>query len=68
LHEYVDVTHITSEKGSYVIFTDYDKTDFIGILKTNRTLAEVRAVTKYNKEQHNLKDDEVIFINGRLNE
>lgn len=66
LHEYIDITHITSEKGSYVIFTDYDKTDFIGILKTNRTLAEVRAVTQYNKEQHNLKDDEVVFINGRL--
>ncbi|MGJ8594222.1 MAG: hypothetical protein ACSHXF_16855 [Aquaticitalea sp.] len=40
--EYTNVSNITSEFGTYLIFSDYEYSDFIGILKSKRNLTEVR--------------------------
>lgn len=40
--EYTNVSNITSEFGTYLIFSDYNYSDFIGILKSKRNLTEVR--------------------------
>ena len=40
--EFINVTSIMAELGTYLIFTDYEYSDFIGILKSKRNLSEVR--------------------------
>jgi len=40
--EFINVSSITSELGTYLIFSDYEYSDFIGILKSKRNLTEVR--------------------------
>jgi hypothetical protein len=40
--EYTNVSNITSENGTFLIFSDYEYSDFIGILKSKRNLTEVR--------------------------
>ena len=67
------ISDITSEKGSYILFTDDNKTEFIGILKSKRTLGEIRE--KYYKHRelveksrekiiHDYESNEIVFVNG----
>lgn len=71
------ISTITSNKGSYIIFTDNNKTEFIGILKSKRTLEEIRE--KYFNHKKTVEDigekviydyesNEIIFENGVLKE
>ena len=74
-HGHVCISAITSEKGTYVIFTDFNKTDFIGLLKSKQTLTEIRDKYRQHKElveqsgQELLYDYEAnknVFINGQF--
>ena len=69
------ISNIISEKGSYIIFTNDKKTEFIGILKSKRTLREIRE--KYFEHKKIVGDSgekiiydyesyEIIFENGIL--
>lgn len=69
------ISSITSQKGSYILFTDDNKTQFIGILKSKRTLGEVRE--KYSEHKKIVEKfgqdtvyeyNEIVFINGILQE
>lgn len=69
------ISSITSEKGSYIIFTDNNKTEFIGILKSKRTLTEIREKYSAHKSLvekagekliYDYESNEIVFINGNL--
>lgn len=71
------ISDITSEKGSYIIFTDDAKTEFIGILKSKRTLVEIREKYSTHKKLveksgekliYDYESNEIVFINGILKE
>jgi len=50
---FINVTSITTEVGTFLIFSDYEYSKFLGILKSKRTLSEVREKMKdsiYYKE------------------
>lgn len=59
--DFINTSSITTEKASYIILSDYDYKEFVGILKSKKTLTEEREKTK---EQDHCR--EWIFINGRL--
>jgi len=59
--EFVNVTQITSELGTFLIFSDYEYTEFVGILKSKRTLSEVRL-----KMGNSIYYKEKIFKNGKI--
>lgn len=69
---YICISSILSETGSYLIFSDYEKKELIGILKYNKTLTEIREsfdnhnnlLAKYNCAPHERKTN--IFVNGLL--
>ena len=68
---YVCISNIINHNGSYMIFTDYAKTEFIGILKSKRTLPEIREKYKneqefFNNNNYNIKMNVTIFINGLI--
>ncbi|MBX9852878.1 MAG: hypothetical protein K2X86_14130 [Cytophagaceae bacterium] len=42
-HEFIKISDFATSKGTYIIFTDFEVKDFIGILKSNRTLDEIKA-------------------------
>lgn len=69
------ISIINSSLGTYVLFTDFNKNMFIGILKTKRTLEEIRQ--KYNKHKKKIEEqgeipiydyssNEIVFLNGNL--
>ena len=69
------ISIIHSSYGTYVLFTDFNKNIFIGILKTKRTLEEIRQ--KYNKHKKKIEEqgeipiydyssNEIVFLNGNL--
>lgn len=69
------ISNICSEKGTYLVFTDGDKTQFIGVLKSKRTLSEIREkyLTHKNKVEslgekvlYDYESNEIVFINGIL--
>jgi hypothetical protein len=41
-HEHICISLIDTSKGCYVIFTDFGKSDLIGVLKSKRTLNEIK--------------------------
>ena len=45
-HEFIKISDFATAKGTYIIFTDFEVKDFIGILKSNRTLDEIRGKFK----------------------
>ena len=57
--EKVNVSSITTEVGTYIIFSDLNYSEFIGILKSKRTLSEVRA-----KMNDLIYYQEKTFLNG----
>jgi hypothetical protein len=59
--EYINVSNITSEFGTYLIFSDYEYSNFVGILKSKRNLTEVRERMKGSEFYHENK-----FKNGIL--
>ncbi|HLP51148.1 MAG TPA: hypothetical protein VK154_09720 [Chitinophagales bacterium] len=67
-HDFICISDITTQQGSYLIFSDYAKQDLIGILKSKRNLEEIRAVEKENEangmEQY--KSASFVFIKGVL--
>jgi len=58
---FVNVSALTTEKGTFMIFSDYDYQEYIGILKSKRTLAEVREIMAGSPYY-----DETTFFNGKL--
>jgi hypothetical protein len=73
--DHLKVFDVTTEIGSYIIFTDVDLNTLIGILKSKRTLTEIRE--KYithdklfeennQKPIYDWRSNETIFINGKL--
>jgi hypothetical protein len=71
----IRISSIVTETGTYVIFTDINLTSYIGILKSNRTLTEVRdkysehaeAVRKYGSQPiYDYEESETIFIKGKF--
>ena len=58
--EFVSVSSITSEKGTYIVFSDYEFKVFIGILKSERTLQEVRGIMQDSEYYR-----EITFFNGK---
>jgi predicted RNA-binding protein len=63
------ITSINSDNGAYIIFVDQNRNDLIGILKSHRTLTEIR--TKYadhealvGQQGLKYKRTENIFIRG----
>ena len=57
--EFTNVSSIISKNGTYLIFSDYKYLEFMGILKSKRTLTEVR-----DKMNGSIYFRENIFING----
>lgn len=58
---FVNVSALTTEKGTFIIFSDYEYQKYIGILKSKNTLTEVRetmAGSPYYQE--------TTFFNGNL--
>lgn len=69
------ISSIHSGTGTYLVFTDENKSALIGILKTLRTLAEVRegyashkkAVKASGTESlYDYEANEVVFLDGKL--
>jgi hypothetical protein len=58
---HINICDITTEKGSYIIFTDYEYQAFIGILFSKRTLYEVREKMKGSERYV-----EHVFVDGTL--
>ncbi len=58
---FVNVSALTTEKGTFMIFSDYDYQKYIGILKSKRTLTEVRETMTGSPYY-----DETTFFNGKL--
>jgi len=59
--EFVNVSSLTTEEGTFIIFSDYDYLKYIGILKSKKTLSDVREIminSPYYKE--------ITFLNGIL--
>lgn len=46
---HINVSSINTVTGSYIIFSDYAFTEFIGILKSKRTLPEIRELMSGDK-------------------
>ncbi len=61
--DFVNVSTITTMNGTYLIFSDYDYLEFIGILKSKRTLAEVREKMKNlrNYKEKTFKNSKKVF-------
>ncbi|WP_108805502.1 hypothetical protein [Aquimarina sp. Aq107] len=59
--QFINVTQITSECGTFLIFSDYEYTEFVGILKSKRTLSEVRL-----KMGNSIYYKEKTFMNGKI--
>lgn len=58
---FVNVSALTTEKGTFMIFSNYDYQEYIGILKSKSTLTEVRetmAGSPYYQE--------ITFLKGNL--
>lgn len=75
LFDSIAIFSIDTEIGSFIIFTDKDIINFIGILKSRRTLGEIRKsyadhaalLQKFWKEPlYDYKNNEVVFLNGKL--
>lgn len=71
----VIVTNISSEKGTFIVFTNVKFTELLGVLKSKRTLSEIR--NKYKNHEQRLeksnfestndyKKSENVFIDGKL--
>ncbi len=58
--EFINVSSIMTEKGTFLVFSDYDYTDFVGILKSNRNLYEIKEKQKGFEHM----DKSTIFENG----
>jgi hypothetical protein len=68
-HESICIIGIDSDQGHFSIFTDFEKTEIIGILKTKRTLTEIRQKQVDHLSAGGVdyyKSRETIFINGKL--
>ncbi len=57
--KYINICNITTETGTFIIFTDYDYTEFIGILHSQNTLSEIRDKMKGSEYY-----SENVFFNG----
>ncbi len=44
--EFINVSSIMTEKGGFLVFSDYDYSEFVGILKSKRNLSEVKEKQK----------------------
>jgi hypothetical protein len=75
LHDNICISTIISNIGSYIVFTDFDKSDLIGILKSKRSLTEVRVKYKHHKKEleqlenqviYDFDSDEITFLNGKI--
>lgn len=71
----IGISNITSNYGNYLVFTDDNKKNFIGILKSKRTLTEIRDKYRHHKklvEQmgesvlYDYEEHEIVFYNGIL--
>ena len=71
----VIVTNISSEKGTFIVFTNVKFTELLGVLKSKRTLSEIK--NKYKNHEQRLeksnfestndyKKSENVFIDGKL--
>lgn len=60
--EFVNISLIISEKGGFIIFSDYDYSQFIGILRSKRTLNEIKEKQKGYEPFYK----RTVFKNGKL--
>ncbi|PTX58974.1 hypothetical protein C8N46_11143 [Kordia periserrulae] len=44
--EFINVSSIITEKGGFLVFSDYDYSEFVGILKSKRNLSEIKEKQK----------------------
>jgi len=58
--EYINVSSLMTKKGGFLVFSDYEYSIFVGILKSKRNLDEVRE--KQKGFEHLYKS--TIFENG----
>ena len=58
--EKINVSSITTEVGTYIVFSDLNYEEFIGILKSKRTLSEVR-----EKMKDSIYHSELTFFNEK---
>lgn len=63
-HEFVCISDVITNQGTYIIFSDYAKQDLIGILKSKRTLDEIRDRNEDMPNQY--RSGEYVFAKGVL--
>jgi hypothetical protein len=74
-HNNVCISSITTDKGTFIIFSNFDKTDFVGLLKSKRTLTEIqdkyqgqKLYTEQHKQEllYDYDSNKTTFVNGQL--
>lgn len=63
-HEFVCISNVITNQGTYIIFSDYAKQDLIGILKSKRTLDEIRDRNEDMPTEYRYR--EYVFAKGIL--
>lgn len=68
---HICISNISTDVGTYIVFSNNSYSDFIGILKSKRTLSEERNGQKeFNSKlprvNYDYRAHEHVFINGRL--
>ncbi|MEL0456511.1 hypothetical protein WJN01_09750 [Flavobacteriaceae bacterium SZ-1-7] len=60
--EFINISSVMSEKGGFVVFSDYEYSVFVGILKSNRNLSGLKELQK----SYEYNNKSTIFQNGRI--
>jgi len=61
--EKINISSITTEVGTYIVFSDLNYDEFIGILKSKSTLSEVR-----ERMKDSIYYQELTFLKGKYQE
>jgi hypothetical protein len=74
-HDHICISVLTTNVGSYIIFSDFDKTDLIGILLSKVTLQDSRSAMAEHKKfversgqtvQYDYTANENVFVKGNF--
>jgi|GEM_PF-1340992 len=72
-HEHICISSFLSNIGGFLVFSDFDRQDLIGLLCTKNTLVDMRNRIAENKRkadagesvpQYNYNESKTLFING----
>jgi hypothetical protein len=74
-HSYICISEFCTPVGTFIVFSDFSRTDLIGVLFSKTTLKEVkdkkdehiRMIENFGQSaEHGYTLDENIFLNGQL--